>query len=89
MAVGARAAEIGRAVVAEGTGTAAAGVALGLVLALVGGRMIESLLFGVEPTDPFTFLAAAGVLISAAIAGSWVPALRAARVDPMECLRHG
>jgi predicted permease len=89
MAVGARAAEIGRAVVAEGTGTAAAGVALGLVLALVGGRMIESLLFGVEPTDPLTFLAAAGVLISAAIAGSWVPALRAARVDPMECLRHG
>ena len=56
--------------------------------ALIGSRLLRSFLFGVEPTDPLT-LAAVGILFAGvALLAFWVPARRAARVDPIEALRY-
>ena len=89
MALGAPAAGIRRAVLREGALAAAGGVAVGLVLALFAGGTLESLLFGVAPTDPLTFVFATVVLFFTAVAGSWIPARRAALTIPIERLRHG
>ncbi|MEX1258708.1 MAG: ABC transporter permease [Gemmatimonadota bacterium] len=89
MALGARPTGIRGAVLLEGAGAAAIGVAVGLVATLLAGRAVEGLLFGIAPTDPLTIAAAVGVLFSAAVAGSWLPARRAALTIPMERLRHG
>ena len=51
------------------------------------GRGIRSLLYGVEPTDPVVFAATSLVIVSIAALAAWLPARRAARVDPMEALR--
>jgi ABC-type lipoprotein release transport system permease subunit len=56
--------------------------------ASAGSRWIESMLFGLTPTDPATILAAALLLASAALLAAHLPARRAARVDPMTALRH-
>jgi putative ABC transport system permease protein len=67
--------------------TVALGLAAGLAGALALTRLLESLLYEVEPTDPATLAAAALVLAAAALWASVVPAGRAARVDPSETLR--
>ena len=73
----------------EGLGVLRAALAAGaLVAALVLSRLIERLLFGVSATDPLTFLGVASALTVAALLACWVPAGRAARVDPMIALRH-
>jgi predicted permease len=66
----------------------AAGVALGLVGAHASGKLLESRLFGVQPGDPTTLLASVSLLLITAIAASWIPARRAASVDPIEILRE-
>ena len=66
---------------------AAAGVVLGLPAALGAVQLIESLLFGLAPRDPFTLAAAAAVLIGVAALAGYVPAIRAMRVDPVVALR--
>ena len=66
---------------------AAVGIALGLAGAAGSTRLMSSLLFGVTPVDAATFAAAAGVLVVAALTASYVPARRAAAVDPVETLR--
>jgi ABC-type antimicrobial peptide transport system permease subunit len=63
------------------------GVVIGLAAAFVLTRVMSSLLFGVSATDPITFLTISLVLVSVAVLASYVPALRAARVDPMFALR--
>jgi ABC-type antimicrobial peptide transport system permease subunit len=63
------------------------GIALGTAVAAGITRWMSSLLFGVKPVDTTTFAAAAGVLVIAALAASYVPARRAAAVDPVETLR--
>jgi ABC-type antimicrobial peptide transport system permease subunit len=64
------------------------GVGAGIVLALAAARGAGSLLFDLRPNDPFTFAVATGVLVSIALVASFIPARRAARVDPMVALRY-
>ncbi|MDF1506134.1 ABC transporter permease, partial [Roseisolibacter sp. H3M3-2] len=78
-----------RLVVGEGMRMALGGGAVGLAAALVATRWLRSLLFGVAPTDPATFGAAALVLAAVALAACSVPAWRASRVSPMAALRDG
>jgi len=64
------------------------GIALGLPAAWAASRWVESMLFGLTPTDPATIIGAALLLASAALVAAYLPALRAARVDPATALRH-
>jgi ABC-type antimicrobial peptide transport system permease subunit len=67
-------------------------ILLGLVIGLAGAyaltRLIESLLFGVTPKDPFTFAAVAVLLAVVALMACYIPAWRATKVDPLEALRY-
>jgi ABC-type antimicrobial peptide transport system permease subunit len=63
------------------------GVTLGVVVALVGARVLRGLLFGVAPSDPATFGLAIAVLGAAAFLACYGPGRRAARIDPMTALR--
>jgi putative ABC transport system permease protein len=63
------------------------GLTLGLAVALWLNRVLTHLLFGIGPTDPVTFTAVAVVLLAAALAACWLPARKAARVDPLVALR--
>jgi len=88
MALGARPSEVLRLVVRNGIVLALFGVALGLLAAVAATRLMASLLFGVPPLDPPTFIAAAALLLAVAALASAVPALRASRVDPVVALRR-
>jgi putative ABC transport system permease protein len=87
MALGARAADVLRLVLAQGAAAIAVGVALGIGGSLVLTRTLQTLLYGVSPTDPVTFAAVALLLGSVALGASYVPARRATRVDPLVALR--
>ena len=87
MALGAARRDVVRLVIAEGAGIAVAGVALGMAGSVALTRVMASLLVGVSPRDPFTIAAGACLLLVVAIAASFVPALRAARVEPLAALR--
>lgn len=88
IAIGAQRGAIIRLVVGQGLRMAAAGVLLGLGLALTLTRTLESLLFGVQPIDLVTFSIAAGVVIAVTLIASYVPARRACRVNPISVLRY-
>jgi ABC-type antimicrobial peptide transport system permease subunit len=87
MALGAGASDVARLVVAEGMRPAAAGVCVGLVGAVAAARLMRSLVFGLGAADPLTFALVAGVMLCVALAACWVPARRAARLDPLQSLR--
>ena len=87
MALGATPKEILMLVVRQGMTVAFVGVIAGLVGAFLATRFMTSLLFGVSATDPMTFLGIAVVLCLTALLASYVPARRAARIDPMVSLR--
>ncbi len=87
MALGARAEGVVRLVVGQGMRLAALGAGLGVVFALLLGRVIAGLLYGVGPHDPVTFAAVVALLLGAAFLACWVPARRASRVDPLIALR--
>jgi predicted permease len=72
----------------EGVYLAAAGAAIGLLVALGVSRLLQSLLYGVPPGDPLTFLLAAVVLIAVAALASALPGMRAAHMDPVKILRN-
>jgi predicted permease len=88
MALGASQRNVAGMVLREIAGIAGAGLIIGLAAAYALGRALESLLFGVKASDPFVFLAATGLLIVVAALAGWLPARRAARVDPMVALRY-
>jgi ABC-type antimicrobial peptide transport system permease subunit len=67
--------------------SAAIGVAIGLIGALALTRMLSGMLFAVQPTDPFTLATVSLLLALVALAACWLPARRAARVDPMVTMR--
>ena len=88
MAFGAEASNIFGLVIGHGLKVGAAGIAIGLVAALVLTRVMVSMLVGVRPTDPLTFVAVAGAFLGVAALACWVPARRAARLDPNVALRE-
>jgi putative ABC transport system permease protein len=87
VALGAEPGTIIRMVVANGARLVMAGVIAGLAVALVLSGLLKSLLFGVGPRDPLTFIAAPAVLVAVALLAAYVPARRAAKVSPLEALR--
>jgi ABC-type antimicrobial peptide transport system permease subunit len=87
MALGARPDDVVRMVIGQGAVLAVAGVAIGVVAALALSRLISGLLWGVSATDPLTYVAMAALFVLVVGAASWIPARRAARVDPMSALR--
>jgi putative ABC transport system permease protein len=87
LAIGASPSRVTWLVVREGALLTAAGLIAGLAGALAADRGMRSLLFGVTPADPATFAGVAGALIVAAILASYIPARRAAGVDPTEAVR--
>ncbi|HET7616894.1 MAG TPA: ABC transporter permease, partial [Vicinamibacterales bacterium] len=87
MALGAPRGGVLRMVVGQAMALAVAGVVIGGVSALLLTRLMRNLLFGVQPTDPLTFAAVAVVLCAVAALASYVPGLRATRVDPVVALR--
>jgi putative ABC transport system permease protein len=88
MALGAQRSNVLRLVVGQGVKLASLGIVIGVATALGLMRLITSLLFGVSANDPFTFTAAALVLLFVAIAACYIPARRAIAVDPMNALRY-
>ncbi len=87
MALGATGGQVLRLFLQQGLTAAACGIALGVAIALALTRWLETLLFGVTATDAPTFATVIAVLVIVALAASYIPARRAARVDPLIALR--
>lgn len=88
MALGARRGDVLRMVFGYAGVLIAAGLALGIMGAQGAGRLLESQLFEVKPTDPATYLGVAFVLLATGLLACAIPALRAMRVDPLVALRN-
>ncbi len=88
MSLGARPVDIARMVLGDGLVLAAVGLALGLAAAFAFGRVLRSQLVGVAPTDPLALAGAAAVLLASVLLAAWLPARRAARLDPTEAIRR-
>jgi putative ABC transport system permease protein len=87
MAMGAQTSDVLRLVIGEGMKLALIGALLGLGGALALTRLLKTLLFGVSATDPLTFIVIAALLIIVALLACWIPARRAASMDPLVSLR--
>ena len=86
-ALGARPRQLERMFLRQGFALTGVGLVVGLVAAMALGRWMSSLLFGIGPLDPVTYVAAVGVTLLAAALASYLPARRAAAVDPIETLK--
>ena len=87
MALGAARSDVAQLVMTESLRLVAVGIAIGIAIVLVAGRLVAAILFGLAPTDAATLAAAIGVMAVVAVAASYLPARRASRVDPMVALR--
>ncbi|HTS49600.1 MAG TPA: ADOP family duplicated permease, partial [Bryobacteraceae bacterium] len=87
MALGAEQSKLAKMFIGHGLMLAAIGIVCGLAAAVVLTRLMASLLFEVNPVDPITYAAVSASLIAAALLASYLPALRATKVDPVEALR--
>jgi predicted permease len=88
MALGGRREDILRLILVQGTKLALIGVAVGIAAALGLSRFLSSLLYGVKPTDPLTFLGVTIVLVLVTLLACYIPARRAMRVDPLVALKY-
>ncbi|HEY1984607.1 MAG TPA: ABC transporter permease [Terracidiphilus sp.] len=88
LALGAKPSQVRAMILRESSWLAGGGVLAGLASAMVLSRAIQSLLFGIRSYDPLTLSSGVALLLLVALAASWIPARRAAGVQPMEALRH-
>ncbi len=88
MALGAEKHDVLWLVVRQGLSLALAGVAIGVIAALLLARLISSLLFGVKSTDPLTFIGVSFLLLAITLLAGYIPARRASKVDPVVALRY-
>ncbi|HEX4758853.1 MAG TPA: ABC transporter permease [Terracidiphilus sp.] len=88
LALGALPGQVQGMILRESTGLALVGIAVGLAAALGLTRLVKSMLYGIEPWDPTTLAGGVLILLAVALAAGWIPARRAAGVEPMEALRH-
>ena len=87
-ALGATPAKLAALVVGQGLALTAVGIAIGVAAAAGATQAIASLLFGIEPFDPVTYGGVVALLLAVAFVACYAPASRAARIDPLEALRH-
>ena len=87
MALGAQRSDVLKMTVKQGLRLVGFGLAIGLLAAFILTRVMASLLFGISATDPLTFISISLVLLAVALLASYIPALRATKVDPMIALR--
>jgi predicted permease len=88
MALGARPRQVLTMVLGEASSLSASAIAIGVAASFVAARFVKSMLFGITPSDPATLWGAAVLLMIVAVGASWIPARRAASVEPMEALRR-
>jgi putative ABC transport system permease protein len=88
MALGAQMRDVLMLILAKGMRLAVIGVVIGVASALVLGRLMATLLYGISATDPVTFVGIALLLLLVAFVACWIPARRATKVDPMIALRY-
>jgi predicted permease len=88
LALGALPRQVEGMVLAEAARLGVIGIGVGLGIALLLTRLVKSLLYGLQPTDPTSVAGGAALLVMVGLAASWIPARRAANVQPMEALRH-
>ena len=88
MALGAQSREVRRLVLIQGMKPALAGIVAGLIGAAFGTQLLRSLLFGIGPGDPLTFVSVPLLLLAVAVAACLIPAMRATRIDPTMALRR-
>ncbi len=88
LALGAQPRQVRIMILRESTWLTSVGIVAGLTAALALTRLVKSMLYGIEPWDPATLVGGVLILLAVALAASWIPARRAAGVQPMEALRH-
>jgi predicted permease len=88
LALGALPGQLRGMILRESTWLAAVGIAVGMTAALALTRLIQSMLYGIRPYDPLTLSVGVGLLLAVAVAATWIPARRAASLQPMDALRH-
>ena len=88
MALGADRRQVLLLIVGQGLPLILTGILVGLAVSFGFTRLIQTLLYGVTPTDAFTFASVTALLVAIALFACWLPALRASRVDPLQALRH-
>jgi putative ABC transport system permease protein len=88
MALGARGESVVRMVLGQGIRPALMGMALGLVGAFAGSRLLTALLYGIETTDPASYLGATGFLLLVVVGATFIPSVRASRIAPMTALKQ-
>jgi ABC-type antimicrobial peptide transport system permease subunit len=88
IALGARRTQVLWMILRDSLAMVGAGLALGLPVALAAARAVDSVLFGIQPADPLTFVSTAAILAVIGLAAAFLPAHRAARLEPSQVLRH-